>query len=450
MGGSSGGTGGTGSGGSTTGAGGTADGGVHANNGGCSEMPIRTAPPAGKEAFLVTTPADAHFPFSKHWVGIFSDDPRYVSMASLTDLDNDGDLDFACGQREDVGGGMNWFEYCGPDHWVRHHVGEGHHSAAGGGAFDVNGDGWVDLIASDSWYENPKNPRTAASWKRYLIKNGLRVEEVIIGDINKDGKGDALYLMTSVPLQWWTPGADPTVPWADGAIITSIAGQIQRQGGAIGDIDGDGKNDVMGGRQFWHRNVNGDGKTWEHVPIPPGASFTDEPLTYLGDLDGDGDLDIQMVTHWGGDTGARISWFENVDGKGITWTEHMLASGKGWLHDVVAADFDNDGDLDIFVGKNAGPQWIYENTDGKGKFVEHTIAADWRGHEARVGDVDCDGDLDIVGKPWGDPNEGGESARPPRDVVYLQNMLVEQGGKPIFERPNQITFQKAPPLTCKR
>jgi hypothetical protein len=45
------------------------------------------------------------------------------------------------------------------------------------------------------------------------------------------------------------------------------------------------------------------------------------------------------------------------------------------------------------------------------------IALDSRGHEARVGDVDCDGDLDIVGKPWGQQNEGGEQARPPRDHV---------------------------------
>ncbi len=417
-------------------------------SGGCSEMPIRTGPLAGKESFTVTTPADTHFPFTKHWVGIFNDDPKYVSMASLTDLDNDGDLDFACGQREDAGGGMNWFEYCGPDHWVRHHVGEGHKSAAGGGAFDVDGDGWVDLIASDSWYKNPKNPRTAATWQRYLIKN-LRVEEVIIGDVNNDKKADALYLMTGIEPQWWTPGADATQQWTTGKLIGTTTGQMQRQGGSIGDIDGDGKNDVLAGRMWWYKNVNGDGMTWEAHQFAQPADFDDEPLTYLGDLDGDGDTDFAMVTHWGGDTGAQVAWWENVDGKGLNMVKHPLASGKGWLHDVVIADMDNDGDNDIFVGKNVGPQWIWEN-DGKGHFTEHTISLDWRGHEARIGDVDCDGDLDIVGKPWGDPNEGGEGARPPRDVVYLQNMLVEQGGKPLYDRPNQITFQKEPPLTCKR
>jgi hypothetical protein len=205
----------------------------------------------------------------------------------------------------------------------------------------------------------------------------------------------------------------------------------------------------LAGRMWWYKNVNGDGMTWEAHQFAQPADFDDEPLTYLGDLDGDKDTDFAMVTHWGGDTGAQVAWWENVDGKGLNMVKHPLASGKGWLHDVVIADMDNDGDNDIFVGKNVGPQWIWEN-DGKGNFTEHTISADWRGHEARIGDVDCDGDLDIVGKPWGDPNEGGEGARPPRDVVYLQNMLVEQGGKPLYDRPNQITFQKEPPLTCKR
>jgi hypothetical protein len=47
----------------------------------------------------------------------------------------------------------------------------------------------------------------------------------------------------------------------------------------------------------------------------------------------------------------------------------------------------------------------------------------------RVGDVDCDGDLDIAGKPW------GEGEPEPRDHVYLQNMTIERGGKPVFQRP---------------
>ena len=48
-----------------------------------------------------------------------------------------------------------------------------------------------------------------------------------------------------------------------------------------------------------------------------------------------------------------LAWFENVDGKGQNFTMHQLDTGLGWLHTIVAADFDNDGDLDVYVGKNA-------------------------------------------------------------------------------------------------
>ena len=94
-------------------------------------------------------------------------------------------------------------------------------------------------------------------------------------------------------------------------------------------------------------------------------------------------------------------------------------------HSLAVVDFDNDGDLDVFSG--GGPlteslphKWfIWENHDGKAAtWVRHEILSGKRCHEAKVADVDGDGDIDICSKPW----NGDEH-------IYLRNMLRENSSK---------------------
>ena len=383
--------------------------------GGCSDPIDRTGPPAGKE-FLKADPIDAKFPFATHWMGRFSDNPSAVGITGMADYDHDGDLDFSSGQR---GGPMFWWEYCSADHWVQHMVGTGHQSPGGGNAVDVDGDGWVDIVAGDSWYKNPQTPRTSTSWACSPTGVAGGAEDMSVGDVDGDGKPDVLWVWNPYNPQWRKPGPDPTVAWPLGASLM----YPQTQGGAIADLDGDKDNDIVVGNMWWYRNMDGKGKQWETVRITTG--FDDSPLVNAGDLDGDGDIDLVMCTHFG----ARAAWVENGGGAATTWTLHMLATNKNKLHSIFAMDFDNDGDLDVFAGESEGTAWIWENTDGKGTFKEHAVAMNAAGHDARVGDVDCDGDLDIAGKPW------GEGEPEPRDHIYLQNMTVERGGKAVFQRP---------------
>lgn len=403
--------------------------------GSCSEPVLRTAPPAGKEMFK-TAPIDVKFPFSEHWVGewIAGTDPNRIGMQTLADLDDDGDLDFAAGQRQTADGGMVWWEQCSADHWVGHQVGTGHKSQASGDALDVDGDGLNDLLAGDSWYKNPGKSREMP-WAR-LDAGTPDAEELTVGDVTGDGKAEIFYVHNSFNPQWWSPGATPDEGFVKGGELMHPV----QQGGAWGDLNGDKANDFLVSKDYWYEN-NGKGTAFTEHAIAATAGFDEQPLTYIGDLDGDGDNDFAMSSHWlGTQLKSRLAWVENLDGKGGSWSMHQLSDSHQYTHGVIIADWDNDHDLDILWAQNVGPSFIFENTDSKGAFTEHKIVDDFRAHTPRTGDVDCDGDLDLVGSPWGDRNQSssGESVgQPARDVLYLQNMTVENGGTPLFDAQRQ-------------
>lgn len=205
-------------------------------------------------------------------------------------------------------------------------------------------------------------------------------------------------------------------------------------GCAAADYDNDGDQDLLVtnyGRDVFYRN-NGDG-TFADVTEEAGL---DKPVAWSagaawGDIDYDGDLDL-YVTHYldfrPGMKGVHASAISKRDGfvlfpgprdyDGVTDTlyrnngdgtftditqEAGLSQGGNGLG-VVFADFDDDGDQDIFVANDKTPNFLYVN-DGTGHFTEIAfkvgVAAsedgeDTAGMGAAVGDYDGDGRLDLV------------------------------------------------------
>jgi hypothetical protein len=134
-------------------------------------------------------------------------------------------------------------------------------------------------------------------------------------------------------------------------------------------------------------------------------------------------------------SGARIAWFSSpADPKSGPWIVHLLSPAdtlpRGPYHSLVVADFDSDGDPDIFAGEmewlgQAPYRWFIWKNDGSQPpaFSEHVILDNGLGtHNAVAGDVDGDGDIDLAGKLWRPREDNANNGANHAD--YLENLTI--------------------------
>ena len=299
-------------------------------------------------------------------------------------------------------------------------------------ADDINKDGWSDLIvvgfpgAPCHWYENPKNK--PGKWKEHEIWHSACNETPQYVDLF--GTGKRVLLMAWQPkgqqrmgqMAWFAPGEDPTKTWNMHPISEpskkgkEIPGTFKYSHGlGIGDVNADGKQDVLCTGGWWQQPGKKSKGPWQFHPTNLGPNcadmftydmdsdklpdiisssahafgiwwhrqtpdqkgnafvrrdlfkklFSQSHAMHCVDINGDGLKDLVTGRRWwahgpkgdpGSDGPAVLYWFEAIRGSDgiIRFEPHKIHDDSGIGTQFVVIDFDGDGLLDVVVSNKKG------------------------------------------------------------------------------------------------
>lgn len=290
---------------------------------------------------------------------------------------------------------------------------------AGAAAYDIDQDGDMDLVFGGEarsnevwWWENPfPNIDPVKGWQRHTIKHqgATKHHDRAFIDFDGDGRCELVFWNQYAHTLFYARiPADPSAgSWtflpvytysADGEMVPRSEYPVWRQvneheGLAGQDMDGDGIDDIVaGGRWFKYQ----EGRFIENI-IDASYTFTRIAAGQL--IEGDRPEVVMVV----GDGVGPLTLYQWQEG---TWRPQVLIDSVDNGHTLEIMDFNGDGHPDIFNAEmrfgegNPDAEVRILLGDGTGYFQKMVIATGFGVHEGKLVDLDGDGDLDVLGKPY--------------------------------------------------
>lgn len=360
------------------------------------------------------------------------------NSVAVGDLDGDGDLDLA--STAPTANRVSWHENDGTPGggWLTNAVSTTALGASSVVVADLDGDGDLDLVTAQSedeavmWYENSGG--AVPVFTPNVIVNALNEDlsadgarSVVVADLDGDDDLDVASASANDDTIAWYENdgaADPTFTPSDVATSADGASSV-----AADDLDGDGDLDLASasandGTVAWYENTAGDGSAWTAREVATSADGAQSVA--IGDLDGDGDLDLASAS----EADDTIAWYENADGDASAWTARDIVTDADGAEAVTLADLDGDLDLDLVSASTSDDTVAWYENDGAVTpgFTSRTIATTADGAAGvAIDDIDVDGHRDVVAASRGDTKITWHENGLPEPVLSIADAKRREG-----------------------